>query len=131
MWVRREPYTSYPRAARPRRPRLGSGHSQGGMGPLGVVEVDPVADDPFGNEAVAQVVFLRYPAEYTLNTCPIFWDHLIVRRPRPDFGLMLIVQIDFEASDHRLHHKCSARAWPVTDDMYSLHDRNPALKCMQ
>ncbi len=21
-------------------------------------------------------VFLRYPAEYTLNTCPIFWDHL-------------------------------------------------------
>jgi hypothetical protein len=22
------------------------------------------------------LVFLRYPAEYTLATCPIFWDHL-------------------------------------------------------
>jgi hypothetical protein len=29
------------------------------MGPLGVVEVDPVADDPFGDEAVAQVVLRR------------------------------------------------------------------------
>ncbi len=32
---------------------------KGGMGPLGVVEVDPVADDPFGDEAVAQVVLRR------------------------------------------------------------------------
>ena len=26
------------------------------MGPLGVVEVDPLADDPFGREAVGQLV---------------------------------------------------------------------------
>ena len=26
------------------------------MGPLGVVEVDPLADDPFGREAVGQFV---------------------------------------------------------------------------
>jgi len=26
------------------------------MGPLGVVEVDPIADDPFGLEAVRQLV---------------------------------------------------------------------------
>ncbi len=29
------------------------------MGPLGVVEVDPVANDPFGLEAVGQVVQLH------------------------------------------------------------------------
>jgi hypothetical protein len=28
-----------------------------------------------------KLVFLRYPAEYTLNTCPIFWDHLITTKP--------------------------------------------------
>ena len=26
------------------------------MGPLGVIEIDPVADDPFGDEAVAQLM---------------------------------------------------------------------------
>ena len=25
------------------------------------------------------LVFLRYPVEYTLTACPIFWDHLIPR----------------------------------------------------
>ncbi len=26
------------------------------------------------------LVFLRYPVEYTLNPCPIFWDHLTISR---------------------------------------------------
>ncbi len=30
--------------------------AKGGMGPLGVVEVDPRADDPFGVEAVGELV---------------------------------------------------------------------------
>ena len=31
------------------------------MGPLGVVEVDPLADDPFGREAVGQLVQVDPP----------------------------------------------------------------------
>ena len=38
---------------RPRRPRPAS--VEGRMGPLGVVEADPLADDPFGVEAVGEL----------------------------------------------------------------------------
>ena len=55
MRARHEPCPSFPQAARPiglgRRPA-----GKSGMAPPGVVHVDPLADDPFGPEAVGQVV---------------------------------------------------------------------------
>ncbi len=36
---------------------------EGGMGPLGVVEADPLADDPFGPEAVGQLVQVKVPSQ--------------------------------------------------------------------
>ena len=55
MWARRQPCPHPHRL--PGAVGLGRGPiSEGGVGPLGVVEADPVADDPLGLEAVGQFV---------------------------------------------------------------------------
>ena len=73
MWVSRQAYPSYPRAARRRRLPPAFDRRTRRMGPLGVVEVDPLADDPFGREAVGQLV-RRPPLRLDEDVAAVFED---------------------------------------------------------
>ncbi len=62
------------------------------MGPLGVVEVDPLADDPFGLEAVGQVVqvdrlVFERPPEALDDRAAGSAARLSMQRPRPSMEI--------------------------------------------
>ncbi len=53
---------------------------QRGMGPLGVVEVEPATDDPFGLEAIGQLVQVDC---LILERAPEAFDEDVVHAPAP------------------------------------------------
>ena len=53
---------------------------KGGMGPLGVVEVDPLADDPLGPEAIRQFVQID---RLVFERPPQAFDEDVVHAPAP------------------------------------------------
>ena len=79
MWARCEPCPSYPQVGRPRRPPPGFDR-QGRNGPLGVVEVDPLADDPLGPEAIRQFVQID---RLVFERPPQAFDEDVVHAPAP------------------------------------------------
>ena len=79
MWATRKPCPSYPRLC----DAVGFGRSliiRDGMRPLGVVEIDPRADHPFGPKAIGQMVQAdglvlgRTPQAFDIRCCSCIGD---------------------------------------------------------